>query len=101
MNLGTYTVGPTIYPAGESLSLYIGLALTTDPCTGITGFEIVTGVGTDGGELGILFPDAGGATITSDKFLDLENMRVLIPGAVPSTGIGSLFLSTQSWALNM
>lgn len=99
--LGTYAVPFGSYPAGESISVYIGAALAPSPCPSPVfqfPFHLVTGVGNVGGDFVILFP---GVALTGTQSLDLANMLVL-QTAPPwvAMGIGALFVSSEVWSLN-
>lgn len=106
MSIGRYAGPAGSFPGTRSIDLWIGVASAPDLCPlpGLSlPFHIVHGVSHQQGDFGTTFPNVTGASVTTDKFLDFENM--LIPnGGVPTgafMGIGSLFVSTQVWSLNL
>lgn len=106
MSIGRYAGAPGTFPGQRAVDVWLGVVAAPDPCP-ITGivlpFHIVTGVSTAFGDMGFTFPNPFGLNAFTDKFIDLEN--VLIPnGGVPTgafMGIGSLFVSTQTWSFNV
>lgn len=101
LTLGAYTGAPGTFPGNRSMSLYIGVATAADPCAGGLPIHLVTGVGTTGGPAALISSPGSPVPVSSSRFLDLENMMVLI-GSPPfiGIGVGGLFLSTQIFTLN-
>lgn len=103
LSLGTYASPPGAFPGPRSVEAWIGLTIAPDPCAGSTfsslPFHVVSGVSTHGAGIGFPFANP----FPTDKFIDLENMQIPTPGAPAgiTMGIGSLFVSTSVWNLNM
>jgi hypothetical protein len=102
--LGTFGGPPGTFPGTRQLETWIGLAASADPCPTqffSFPFHLVHGVSHHSGDLGTTFPNSNATSVTTDKFIDFENM--LIPNGSAaggaSIGIGSLFISTQVWGV--
>jgi hypothetical protein len=88
------------YPGEERVSAYLGVLDAPGPCSGIASpsLHAVTGIGTEGGFLVVLFNLE--LPYTSFDAVDLHDMNVLTPGGfVP--GFGSLFGSERVWSFAM
>lgn len=107
MSLGTFGHGPLTFASTKEVEVWLGVVAAQDPCpsSGFNlPFHIVTGVSTHGGtNPGIGFPQWSGVGISTDKWIDLQNM--LIPNSSAPMGlmlgIGSVFAGSQMWNINV